>query len=74
MTTVPPASASASALPAPARRRTLLTPGRALAWVSLAVMIVISVFPIFIVLKTALTTNQALFGEAGTLWAPPPPP
>ncbi|GGS42579.1 MULTISPECIES: carbohydrate ABC transporter permease [Deinococcus] len=70
MTTVPPASASA--LPAPARRRTRLTPGRALAWVSLAVMIVISVFPIFIVLKTALTTNQALFGEASTLWPAQP--
>ena len=42
--------------------------GRALAWLGLSIIILISVFPIFIVLKTALTTNKALYSEAAALW------
>jgi multiple sugar transport system permease protein len=44
------------------------SPGRILAWAGLLLIILISVFPILIVLKTALTTNKALFDEAGQLW------
>ena len=39
--------------------------GRALAWLGLSIIILISVFPVFIVLKTALTTNKALYSEGG---------
>lgn len=46
--------------------------GRVLAWLGLSLIILISVFPIFIVLKTALTSNKALFTEAATLWPSQP--
>jgi multiple sugar transport system permease protein len=46
--------------------------GRLLAWLALILIIIISVFPILIVLKTALTSNTALFSEAARLWPSEP--
>lgn len=46
--------------------------GRLLAWLGLSLIILISLFPIFIVLKTALTSNKALFTEAAALWPSQP--
>jgi len=42
--------------------------GRVLAWLGLSLIVLISVFPIYFVFKTALTSNQALFAEAARLW------
>ena len=61
MTTVP----TSGHVPA---RRQPFSPGRLLAWAGLLLILFISVFPIFIVLKTALTGNRALFTEAASLW------
>ena len=41
--------------------------GRVLAWLALAAMLLITVAPLWVMLKTALTTPQALFSEAGSL-------
>ncbi|MBB5234143.1 carbohydrate ABC transporter permease [Deinococcus budaensis] len=46
--------------------------GRLLAWLALALILIISVFPILIVLKTALTSNRDLFTEAARLWPSDP--
>ncbi len=46
--------------------------GRMLAWIALGFIVLISVFPIYIVLKTALTSNAALFAEAGQLFPSQP--
>jgi multiple sugar transport system permease protein len=46
--------------------------GRLLSWIGLAIAIVVSIFPIFIVLKTALTGSKALFVEAAYLWPSEP--
>ncbi|WP_425145282.1 carbohydrate ABC transporter permease [Deinococcus sp.] len=50
------------------RPRAPLPVGRVIAWAGLGLMLLISVFPIFIVLKTALTNTRELFGEAASLW------
>ena len=54
----------ASASPA----RKPFSSGRALAWLGVSVIVLISVFPIYFVFKTAITSNQALFAEAARLW------
>lgn len=46
--------------------------GRLLAWLGLALVILISIFPIWIVLKTALTGSRSLFTEAASLWPSEP--
>ncbi|MEF2277256.1 carbohydrate ABC transporter permease [Deinococcus sp. YIM 134068] len=46
--------------------------GRLLAWLGLALILLISVFPIWIVLKTALTGSRSLFTEAASLWPSEP--
>src|SRR5690349_7612338 len=42
--------------------------GRVIAWILLGLMVVISVFPVLIVLKTALTSNKDIFTESARLW------
>jgi multiple sugar transport system permease protein len=63
---------SISTPPTDARPRRPVSVGRLLAWAGLLLIILISVFPIFIALKTALTGNKALFDEAPTLWPSQP--
>ncbi|PNY82150.1 carbohydrate ABC transporter permease [Deinococcus koreensis] len=46
--------------------------GLALAWVGIALAVILSVTPILFVLKTALTTNRALFVESARLWPTQP--
>ncbi|WP_288402839.1 carbohydrate ABC transporter permease [uncultured Deinococcus sp.] len=46
--------------------------GRLVAWACLLLIVFVSVFPIFIVLKTALTGNKALYTEAASLWPSQP--
>lgn len=50
----------------PARRA--IPWGRVAAWVAVALAVLIAVVPILFVLKTALTTNKALFVESARLW------
>ncbi|GMA28561.1 carbohydrate ABC transporter permease [Arenivirga flava] len=72
ITTAPaPASASATEPEAPAARRLAgrrrLSPGRALAWVYLAVVVLITVFPFAWMLRTALSDNFALIQNPASL-------
>ncbi len=50
------------------RPRKAFPAGRAVAWLLLALVLVISAFPIIVVLKTALTGNKDLYSEAAALW------
>ncbi|CPU63780.1 carbohydrate ABC transporter membrane protein 2, CUT1 family [Cellulosimicrobium aquatile] len=50
--------------PAPRRRRRRTTPGRVLGWVVLALLLVVTLFPFYWMLRTALSTNAALPGGA----------
>ncbi len=43
------------------------TPGRIISWLLLAFLILITLFPIWIVLKTALTPSRELFSNIGSL-------
>ncbi len=60
----PPQQARSHPLPLQVRRWPW---GRVLAWLALAAMLLITVAPLWVMLKTALTTPQALFSEAGSL-------
>lgn len=53
---------------APAPHRKPVPWGRWLAWLAIALAVVISVLPIIFVFKTALTTNKELFVESTRLW------
>ncbi len=46
--------------------------GRLIAWFFIILMIFISIFPIFIVLKTALTSNKDIYTESARLWPSAP--
>ncbi|MFE9232635.1 carbohydrate ABC transporter permease [Cellulosimicrobium funkei] len=50
--------------PAPRRRRRRTTPGRVLGWVVLTLLLVVTLFPFYWMLRTALSTNAALPGGA----------
>lgn len=50
--------------PAPRRRRRRTTPGRVLGWVVLALLLVVTLFPFYWMLRTASSTNAALPGGA----------
>ncbi|MFC5848184.1 carbohydrate ABC transporter permease [Deinococcus petrolearius] len=54
------------------RPKKALPLGRIVAWACLLFIIFLSLFPIFIVLKTALTGNKALYAEAARLWPAQP--
>lgn len=49
----------------PSRRR--LSPGRAVAWAVLALLMLITLFPFYWMLRTALSTNNSLYVNSGTL-------
>ncbi|SMH49035.1 carbohydrate ABC transporter membrane protein 2, CUT1 family [Rathayibacter oskolensis] len=61
----PDAAAPASA--ERARRRRPFSWGRFLAWASLTVILLITLFPFYWMLRTALSTNSALFQDPGNL-------
>ncbi|WP_086149512.1 carbohydrate ABC transporter permease [Cellulosimicrobium sp. KWT-B] len=50
--------------PAPRRRRRRTTPGRVLGWAVLTLLLVVTLFPFYWMLRTALSTNAALPGGA----------
>ncbi|MFD4991059.1 carbohydrate ABC transporter permease [Cellulosimicrobium cellulans] len=50
--------------PAPRRRRRRTTPGRVLGWVVLVLLMIVTLFPFYWMLRTALSTNAALPGGA----------
>ena len=66
-TRAPSQPATASELAVPLRRRPRVRPGRAAAWALLAVLIFVSLFPFWWMIKEALTHNKYLFGDFG-LW------
>ena len=63
---------STATVSSPIRRKPPIPIGRVLAFIALGLIVLISVFPIWIVLKTALTSNSALFAEAGQLFPSQP--
>ncbi len=67
MTTVIKARAPLTNRPKPA-----FNWGRMFIWMGLVLMIIISVFPIWIVFKTALMDSKALYAEAGSMWPSSP--
>lgn len=67
MTTIPTTRAAP-----PPRPRKPFPFGRLLAYLGLALVILISLFPIWIVLKTALTGSRNIFSEATSLWPSEP--
>lgn len=69
ITTVPASAAAEPETPAARRlagRRTL-SPGRALAWVYLAIVVLITLFPFYWMLRTALSDNYALIQSPASL-------
>jgi multiple sugar transport system permease protein len=54
-----------SALPAPQHRR--LKPGRIGAWVALVIIMLITLFPFYWVLRTALSNGRSLFSDPASL-------
>lgn len=58
----PPVQASSTG-----RRRRRLRIGRILAWTALVVLLAVAVFPFYWMLRTALSTNTALYTNAGSL-------
>lgn len=58
---------AADQAPGPRRRRRRLRPGRLAAWAILAILIFITLFPFWWMVKEALTHNRYLFGDFG-LW------
>lgn len=49
------------------RRRTRLTPGRIVAWAAMIIILIITLFPFFWILRTALSTNASLYTGAASL-------
>ncbi|ARU51612.1 multiple sugar transport system permease protein [Cellulosimicrobium cellulans] len=68
MTTTAPAPVAAPTEQAPTeattRRRPRITPGRVLGWVVLVLLMIVTIFPFYWMLRTALSTNAALPGGA----------
>jgi multiple sugar transport system permease protein len=57
--------ATTSAEPPPRRRRPRLTLGRTLAWVFLGLVLLVTLFPFYWMLRTALSSNSALYLQPG---------
>jgi len=53
----------------PRRRRRRMSPGRIVAWVVMVVLLIITLFPFYWMLRTALSSNSALYANA-TSWLP----
>jgi multiple sugar transport system permease protein len=69
MVTVDTAVSTAPARGIPSREAGRRSPGRVLAWASLLVIIVITLFPFYWMLRTALSNGTTL-ATAGTSWLP----
>lgn len=52
----------------PSHSRKAFPMGRALAWALIAVVLIVSIFPILFVLKTALSSSKDIYTDAATLW------
>ncbi|WP_022917451.1 carbohydrate ABC transporter permease [Ruania albidiflava] len=53
----------------PRQRRRRMSPGRIVAWVVMIVLLIITLFPFYWMLRTALSSNSALYANA-TSWLP----
>ena len=58
---------AAEPTPAPARKRRRISIGRVFAWVVMVILLVITIFPFYWMLRTALSTNGALAANASSL-------
>ncbi|MDQ1204450.1 carbohydrate ABC transporter permease [Microbacterium sp. SORGH_AS_0862] len=63
----PRPAATEAASPVRRRPRKPLPVGRILAWAALGVLLVVTLFPFYWMLRTALSTNTALYTNAGSL-------
>lgn len=61
------ATAAPSSAPAPARKRRRISIGRVFAWVVMVILLIITIFPFYWMLRTALSTNGALAANASSL-------
>ena len=68
-TTVATSPDTAPARPLPSRRRRRPSAGRIVAWVVMIVLLAITLFPFYWMLRTALSSNSALYAEASS-WLP----
>ena len=64
-TTVPAPDAHRAA--PPRRRRRRVTPGRVLAWVVMILILLVTLFPFYWMLRTALSSNGALYANSTSL-------
>jgi len=64
--TTVPASDAAPAAP-PRRRRRRVTPGRVLAWAVMILILLVTLFPFYWMLRTALSSNGALYASSTSL-------
>ena len=64
-TVEPNVTAADGAVPAPERRR--LNPGRIAAWAALVILILITLFPFYWMLRTALSNGRSLFSNPASL-------
>lgn len=58
---------SAEPTPTPARKRRRISIGRVFAWIVMVILLVITIFPFYWMLRTALSTNGALAANASSL-------
>ena len=66
-TTVAPSQTAASSSAADRRGRKPLNPGRVAAWAAMVIIILITLFPFYWMLRTSFSTSKALFLEPGRL-------
>ncbi|MGN7187674.1 carbohydrate ABC transporter permease [Microbacterium enclense] len=62
-----PQTRSRRDVPSPARRPRRTSLGRIVAWAALVALLIITLFPFYWMLRTALSTNTALYTNAGSL-------
>jgi multiple sugar transport system permease protein len=67
MATATAASELVHAPSAPASRRKPVNPGRVAAWVALTIIILVTLFPFYWMLRTALSTSRSLFSDPSSL-------
>ncbi|SDU95700.1 carbohydrate ABC transporter membrane protein 2, CUT1 family [Microlunatus sagamiharensis] len=66
-TTIAPAPATTAARDAAPRGRKPFSPGRALAWAVMIIIILVTLFPFYWMLRTSFSTSKALFLQPGSL-------
>ena len=67
LATAPNATASAYLESTPKRPKVRISAGRIAAWVALAVIMIVTLFPFYWMLRTALSTNSALYLNPGSM-------